>query len=73
MADYIEEIVEIQQILREDSSNFQLRRRLAILLLESGFLDEARQQILFLLGIFPGDSGLYYNLGIVYEKMKNLD
>ena len=68
-----EEIKELQRILKEDSSNFQARRRLAVLLLDNGFNEEALKQFLFLIGIFPSDASLYYNLGIVYEKLKKLD
>lgn len=68
-----EEIKELQQILKEDSSNFQARRRLAVLLLDSGFNEDALKQFLFLISIFPSDASLYYNLGIVYEKIKKLD
>lgn len=69
----LEEIKELQAMLKEDSSNFQARRRLAILLLDSGFSEDALKQLSFLIGIFPADASLYYNLGIVYEKLKKLD
>ena len=69
----IEEIKELQEVLKNDASNFQARRRLAILLIDSGFNEESLKQILFLIGIFPSDASLYYNLGIVYEKLKKLD
>jgi len=68
----LEEIQELQQILKEDSSNFQARRRLAIILLDEGFSEDALKQLLFLVSIFPNDASLYYNLGIVYEKLKKL-
>lgn len=68
-----EEIKELQQVLKEDSSNFQARRRLAVLLLDSGFNEDALKQFLFLISVFPSDASLYYNLGIVYEKLKKLD
>lgn len=69
----IDEIKELQQKLKNDSSNFQARRRLAILLLDNGFSEESLKQFLFLIGIFPQDASLYYNLGIVYEKIKKID
>lgn len=69
----IEEIKELQEVLKGDSSNFQARRRLAILLLDNGFSEDSLKQFLFLIGIFPEDPSLYYNLGIVYEKIKKLD
>ena len=67
----LQEIEELQQVLREDSSNFQARRRLAVLLLDKGFNDEAYKQFQFLITIYPSDASLYYNLGIVYEKMRD--
>lgn len=69
----INKIESLQQILKEDSSNFQVRRQLAVLLLDSGFSEEALQHFLYLARIFPQDSGIFYNLGIVYEKLKDLD
>ena len=68
-----QEIEELQQILREDSSNFQVRRRLAMALLDKGFNEESLKQFQFLITIFPNDASLYYNMGIVYEKMRKLD
>ena len=68
----IQEIEELQAILREDSSNFQARRRLAVVLLDKGFNDESLKQFQFLISIFPQDASLYYNKGIVYEKMRDL-
>src|SRR5574344_1711444 len=68
----IREIEELQQILREDSSNFQARRRLAVVLLDKGFNEESLKQFQFLISIFPQDASLYYNKGIVHEKMRDL-
>lgn len=69
----LDEIRELKEVLKTDSSNFQARRKLAILLLDNGFEDESLKQLLFLIGIFPNDSNLYFNLGIVYEKTKRLE
>ncbi len=68
--DPIEESEELQQILQEDPSNLQARRRLAMLLLENGFNEEALNQLLYLANIFTEDADCYYNLGIAYEKNK---
>ena len=70
--DILGEIEELQQILREDSTNLQARRRLATLLLDNGYNEEALQQFLYLANIYPDDADSYYNLGIAYEKNKNL-
>ena len=66
----IDKIEELQEILKENATDFQTRRQLAILLLDSGFAQEALQHFLYLKNIFKEDSGIYYNLGIVYEKLK---
>ena len=68
----LQEIQELQAVLREDSSNFQARRRLAVVLLDKGFNEEALKQFQFLISIFPQDAGLYYHKGIVHEKMRDL-
>lgn len=69
----IDKIDELQNILKEDQTNFQARRQLAVLLLDFGYAEEAKQHLLYLSKIFPDDSGIFYNLGITYEKLKNLD
>lgn len=68
-----DKIEEFQEILREDKGNHSVRRQLAVLLLDSGFSEEALQNFLYLKNIYPEDSGIYYNLGITYEKLKKLE
>ncbi len=67
----IDKIEELQNLLREDSQNFQARRQLAVLLTDCGFNDEALKNLIYLSKVFTNDSGIFYNLGIVYEKLKN--
>ncbi len=69
----LDKIEELQNILKEDPANFQVRRQLAVLLLDTGYPEEALQHFLYLSQIFQQDSGIYYNLGITYEKLKNYD
>ncbi len=69
----IDKIEELQNILKEDPSNFQARRQLGVLLLDSGFPSEALSQFKYLTKIFPEDSGIFYNLGITYEKLKDFN
>lgn len=69
----IDKIEELQNILKEDQTNFQARRQLAVLLLDLGYPEEAKQHFLYLSKIFTDDSGIFYNLGITYEKLKDLD
>lgn len=68
----IERIEKLQEMLRNDPSNFQARRQLAMLLLDNGYKEEALAHFLHLTEIFKEDGELYYNIGIVYEKLKDL-
>ena len=67
----LDKIEELQRLLKEDSNNFQARRELAVLLMDCGFNEEALQHLTYLSWNFSYDEGIFYNLGIVYEKMKN--
>ena len=69
----IDKIEELQNLLKEDHNNLQVRRQLAVLLLDAGFSKEALQHFLYLAKFMENDSGIYYNLGIVYEKLKDFD
>jgi len=71
MSDIVK-IEKLQQVLRADASNFQARRQLAMLLLDNGYTKEALAHFLHLAEVFKDDSELYYNMGIVYEKLKDL-
>ena len=64
------EIEKLQEVLKDDPSNFQARRELSILLADNGFNEEALSNMKYLEIYFPDDAELYYNLGIVYEKLK---
>ena len=65
------DIESLQNILKDDPSNFQVRRELSILLADNGFNEEAEGNLRYLIKYFPEDAELYYNLGIIYEKLKN--
>ena len=67
------DIEKLQAILQTDPSNFQARRELSILLADNGFNEEALSNLLFLTKYFPEDAELYYNLGILYEKLKDFE
>lgn len=67
----LDKIEELQNLLRDDSQNFQARRQLAVLLTDCGFNEEALKNLIYLSKVFKDDSGVFYNLGIVYEKLKN--
>ena len=66
----IDRIQDLQDTLAKDEQNFQARRELALILLDNGYSKEALQHLLYLKEFFSDDSGIYYNLGIVYEKIK---
>jgi len=63
----------LQKLLQDDPSNFQARRELAILLANNGFNEEALSNLQYLEKYFPEDCELQYNIGILYEKNKDLD
>lgn len=65
------EIEKLQLLLQEDPSNFQTRRELSIILANEGFNEEALSNLLYLLKYFPEDAELNYNIGILYEKLKD--
>ena len=67
----LDKIEELQNLLHDDSQNFQARRQLAVLLTDCGFNEEALKNLIYLTKVFKNDSGVFYNLGIVYEKLKN--
>lgn len=66
-----DKIEELQGLIKEDSTNYRARRQLAVLLLDCGFNEEALQHLLYLSKMYTNDEGIFYNLGIVYEKLKN--
>ena len=66
-----DKIEELQGLIKEDSTNYRARRQLAVLLFDYGFNEEALQHLLYLSKMYTNDEGIFYNLGIVYEKLKN--
>ena len=67
------EIEKLQAVLQNDPSNFQARRELSILLANEGFNEEALSNLKYLEKYFPKDAEIQYNLGILYEELKDLD
>ena len=63
----------LQTTLKLNPKNFQARRELIMLCLDLGFETAALSHIKYLLKIFPQDANLYFNMGICYEKLKNID
>ena len=67
------EIEKLQEILKSDPSNFQARRKLSILLADNGFNKEALSNLQYLVKYFPEDAELQYNIGILFEKLKDFE
>ena len=67
----LDKIEELQNLIKKDPHDFQLRRELAVLLIDCGYNDEALKNLLYLSSKYTDDVGIFYNLGIVYEKLKN--
>ena len=67
------EIERLQNILQQDTSNFQARRELSVLLAKNGFNEEAMSNLKYLVKYFPEDAELQYNIGILYEKLKDFE
>ena len=67
------EIEKLQAVLQEDPSNFQARRELSILLADNGFNEEALSNLQYLVKYFPEDAEIQYNIGILYEKIKDFE
>ena len=63
-------IEELQQTLQNDPYDFQTRRTLSIALLNEGFVEEAKTNLIYLVQTFPENAELLYNLGIAYERLK---
>ena len=67
------DIETLQELLKEDSTNFQARRELSILLANEGFNEEALTNLHYLIKYFPQDEELHYNIGILHEKQKDFE
>ena len=65
------EIEKLQEILKKDPSNFQARRELSVMLADNGFNEEALFNLKYLKKYFPEDAEIHYNIGIIYEKLKD--
>ena len=66
-------IDELRQIIHDDPTNFQAMRELACELMDIGENDNAMKALDYLIKIFPDEANLYYNMGIVQEKLRNDD
>ena len=58
----IDKIEELQRLTKQDPSNFEARRKLAILLMDCGFNEEALQHLLLLSKTFSYDDDIFYNM-----------
>ena len=58
------DIEKLQDILKNDPSNFQVRRELSILLADNGFNEEALSNLKYLTKYFKGE-----NLSLIHQRM----
>ena len=70
---YLDEIKNLQEILKRNPDDFKTRKNLAILLLENGFNQEALAHFTHIINTQNADSAVFYNTGILYEKLKDTD
>lgn len=68
-----DKIEELFETVKDDPSNFQAVRELSVALLDSGYNEEALKQLVYLVGVFPDDARLYFNIGFTFEKLKNFE
>ena len=71
--DYQERIKSLQAILRQNPNDAKIRKALALLLSENGFTQEALAHLIHITNSAAADSSVYYNIGILYEKLENID
>ena len=63
----------LQKTVKINPKNFQARRELIMMCLDLGFEKAALSHIKYLLEIFPDDANLYFNTGICWEKLKDIN
>ena len=68
--DDFDKIEELYETVKNDPTNFQAVRELSVALLDAGYNEEALKQLVYLVGIFPEDARLYFNIGYTFEKLK---
>lgn len=71
--DDFDKIEELYETVKNDPTNFQAVRELSVALLDAGYNEEALKQLVYLVGIFPEDARLYFNIGYTFEKLKMFD
>ncbi len=65
------DVERLQELLKNDPSNFQARRELSVILADNGFNEEALVNLKYLEKYFPEDADISYNIGIINEKLKD--
>lgn len=69
----IDKIEQLQAMVKNDPQNVELRKQLAVLLTDFGFNEEALGHFLYLSKNMVADEGVFYNLGITYEKLRSFE
>ena len=71
--DYQDRIKSLQDMLRKNPKDTKIRKTLALILSENGFTHEALAHLTLISTYTEKESSLYYNMGILYEKLKDID
>ena len=66
-------IIDLQKKLKENPNDATLIEEYAIALSEIGENEEALKNFIYLKKIFPESPLVYYNIGIILEKLKKYD
>ena len=69
----IQRFEQLKRSIEADSTNFQARRDFAMLCSDMGFIEVAIKHFSFLSKIFPDDANLHFNIGICFEKVKEME
>ena len=66
-------INELQQKIKENPNDYKLIEEYAIALSDMGENEEAYKNFMYLKNVMPENPIVYYNLGIILEKLKDFD
>ena len=64
-------IEELKAIVEKNPSDYDAQKELAFLYLDDGALNSALEIFIHLTEIFSTDADLFFNTGIIYEKLKD--
>ena len=67
------DIRELQQRIKENPNDYKAIEEYAIALSDIGENEEAYKNFMYLKKVMPENPIVYYNLGIILEKLKDID